>query len=376
MPEPIRITWPQVLAFRTERHGLRVRDMDSACGVASVLCGLHAQLMSSAELSVVARSSTLETSDVKRSLARRELVKTWMMRGTLHLFDAVELPLYSSAGTLRRGWQANSWLQYQHVTREQMQQIVEVVPRVLEGRELTREELADEIAKACDDSDLAALLRSGWGDLLKPSAYRGDLCFGLGRGRNVTFARPRDWISQAWTMPTADDAMAEIVRRFLRTYGPAAREDFARWWGCPPAEAGRAFGRLGPALTKIDVEGYLAYVLADDADAITSAYFDRDCAVLLPAFDPYIGASAPRAHDSLVPTGYQNLVYRSQGWQSPVMVQRGRMIGAWRHDARDGAITISFAPFSLLEPAAQAAYGAEAARLAAAMRASVKISWN
>jgi hypothetical protein len=50
--------------------------------VAAAICGLHAQLMSSAELTLWARVAGLEPDAVQRALWNdRSLVKTWAMRG-------------------------------------------------------------------------------------------------------------------------------------------------------------------------------------------------------------------------------------------------------------------------------------------------------
>jgi hypothetical protein len=62
------------------------------------ICGLHAQVMSSAELTLWARVEDLEPGAVQEALwERRTLAKTWAMRGTLHLLPAEELPLWVGA---------------------------------------------------------------------------------------------------------------------------------------------------------------------------------------------------------------------------------------------------------------------------------------
>jgi len=78
------------------RHRLHRRAPEGALlDVAAELCGLHAQLMSSAELAAWARLEDLDPGAVGRALWEdRSLVKTWAMRGTLHLLPAAELPLW------------------------------------------------------------------------------------------------------------------------------------------------------------------------------------------------------------------------------------------------------------------------------------------
>src|SRR3954468_12001211 len=79
------LDWDHVRAWRGRRHHLTTRATDPD-RVVSALCGLHAQLASSAELTLHARVEGLARGWVAGALwARRALVKTWAMRGTLHL---------------------------------------------------------------------------------------------------------------------------------------------------------------------------------------------------------------------------------------------------------------------------------------------------
>ena len=101
----LKLTWAQAVAWRARRHHLDRRvPRGSLLAVASRLCGLHAQVLSSSELTVWARVNGLERNAVQRALwEERTLVKTWAMRGTLHLLPADELPLWRAAlGTSRR----------------------------------------------------------------------------------------------------------------------------------------------------------------------------------------------------------------------------------------------------------------------------------
>ena len=75
------------------------------------MCGVQAQLMSSAELQFAARIDGLSPDDVGQGLwERRSLVKTWAMRGTLHLFSAEDFPLYAAALRTRDHWRKPAWL--------------------------------------------------------------------------------------------------------------------------------------------------------------------------------------------------------------------------------------------------------------------------
>lgn len=92
------LTWPQVHAFRVERHHLARRaPKKELAKVAGDIGGAQAQVMSAAEMQVAVRVAC-SVGDVRTALwTDKTLVKTWLMRGTLHLIPAEDLPLYSAA---------------------------------------------------------------------------------------------------------------------------------------------------------------------------------------------------------------------------------------------------------------------------------------
>src|SRR5947209_4178880 len=146
----VKLTWPQAAAWRMRRHHLDGRaPAGSMLTVASRLCGLHAQVMSSAELTVWARVEDLDRRAVQRALWQdRTLVKTWAMRGTLHLLPAAELPLWHAAlGTSRRYLSAAAWQKHFGITLEQPEELTQAIASALDGRIMTREELIQEVGR-------------------------------------------------------------------------------------------------------------------------------------------------------------------------------------------------------------------------------------
>jgi hypothetical protein len=85
--------WTQVAAWRASRHHLDARvPRRRMLKVASELSGLHAQVLSSAELTLWARVEGLGRNAVKKALWKdRSLVKLWAMRGTLHLLTSATI---------------------------------------------------------------------------------------------------------------------------------------------------------------------------------------------------------------------------------------------------------------------------------------------
>jgi hypothetical protein len=327
------VRWESVLAWRMERQHLTRRSTDPLAVVSDV-CGLHAQVLSSAQLTLSARVE--DPPDVEELLWReRTLVKTWAMRGTLHLLRADELPLYTGAqATLRPRYEQPTWLRHFKLTRADAERIVTGVPAALRDGPLTREELATRVHPG---------LARGYGDLLKPVAFRGELIFAESVGQNVRFALP-----EPYTPLEPAEATREIARRFLTRYGPATREELARWWGHPsPAQAARW-------IPEDAVETEFGWALPGDAAAIEAAA-PFGAVRLLPAFDQYVVA-APRDTRA---TPAPERIYRPGGWFSPVLLVDGVMAGVW---GREGD-QVTIEPFQALSADARGAAEAEAARL-------------
>ena len=123
----VSLTWPEVLAWRlTRQHLSRRATRGEALGVVRRICGLHAQVMSSAELTLWARVEDLEADAVQKALwEERSLVKIWAMRGTLHLLPPAELPIWVGAqGVLKPRYHTPSWLRYFGLTREAAEYLV------------------------------------------------------------------------------------------------------------------------------------------------------------------------------------------------------------------------------------------------------------
>jgi hypothetical protein len=343
--------------------------------VVAVLCGLHAQVMSSAELTLAARVEGLAPDAVGRALWEdRSLVKTWAMRGTLHLLPAAEFPMWQAALSTRRPWESGAWQRGFGVTLAELERLNDAVAQALDGRLLTREELADRVGELTGSRKLGDKLRESWGALLKPAAALGLLCFAPSQGQQVRFTRPDTWLGGR-TGNDPGEAMDEVTRRFLAASGPVTREDFARWWGIPsPAKGARLLERLGDEVARVEVEGLAAYALAADLPGLAEATTSRTVR-LLPAFDQYVITATLQA-ERLMPGPYKARVYRPQGWLSPVLLVGGRMEGVWRQEAKGKRLRVTVEPFtgSLPAPARRAAE-AEAERLAAFAGGRLDLSW-
>lgn len=316
----------------------RARDVHGAVRAA---LAIQAQDTRSSRLGVRARSEGLVVDDVVRACSQeRSVVRTWAMRGTLHIVCAEDLRwLVGLVGPAiaRKYARRRSELGLDPGLCER---ILALIPGILADRgPLVRAELIDAlIAKgmAIDTSDQAPA------HVVVLAALRGVICRGPDRpDEEPTYVRLDDWVDRAPAPPGRDAALAELARRFRRSYGPADARDLAYWTGMPAVDARRAVELAGPPPPP-------------PPDAGDGEVPPR----LLPAFDGYLLGHRDRTpilrpeHAALLTSG---------SWILPGVVVGGRLVGTWsRSRARDGMV-VTITPFDRLPRGSLRGLRAEAA---------------
>ncbi|MBB6547756.1 winged helix DNA-binding domain-containing protein [Nonomuraea rubra] len=342
----MKVTWSQILAWRLSRQFVSAADGAGAVAVARRLCGVQAQVASSARLAVAVRSARPDPGEIDRALwSERTLVKTWLMRGgTLHLVPSDQLADYCSALSTLRFWEKGAWLRGQGVTAGEIAAVIDAVPAALGERCLTREELVDAVVARTGDTHLREALASGWGALLKPLSRLGELCYGPPRAGKVTFTTPRSWIA-GWpaSLPPQEEAGVRLVRAFLGAHGPATPRMFDTWlFGgtAPKAVLKGWFRELAPELTEVEADDGTTLLALTEHLGSLAATAPSSEVHLLPGFDQYI-LGAPRDLAPLLPPELKARVSRQAGWISPVVVHEGRVAGVW--EAKGGDLAVELA---------------------------------
>jgi hypothetical protein len=370
------LNWSQVHAWRLAQHGLapRLKQGDFTTAVTRT-GGIQAQVMSAAELALCTRVDGLTPAAVKSALWQdHTLVKTWAMRGTLHLLAASALPLYVAARSFHD--QTHLWdkyFAYYGFSPAQQEAYLAAIPQVLGKEPMTREQLASAVAKEIGAPGARELiLASNWGSPLKPSAFRGDLCFGPSQGQQVTFVNPRAWLGD-WQTSDPQQALQTIARRYLQAYGPATPNDFARWWGLGKVPAKKLFQSLAEELEEVDVEGWRALVLRATLEPMQHLE-GANTVHLLPLFDSYTIVLGYN-NELLLARAYQSQVFRPQGWISAVVLVNGAVQGVWQYTTQSRKTVVKVQMFAPTPAWIQQGIEAEVARLSACFKAEPLIEY-
>jgi hypothetical protein len=365
----VEMGWDQVRARRVGRSLLSPRaPSDQLVAVAGAVCGVHAQVQTSADLQLAARVEGLVQADVRSALwERRTLVKAWTVRGTLHLHPASELPLWFAArrAVLRLAekglpaWRDPSGVLHPAIGAADVEAVRAAVWEVLDGRCLLRDELAEEVVERVGGA-ARERLRSGF------AFFLGELCQGPPQGTRITLARPDQWIDGWRELTDEDEALREVCRRFLRTYGPARPADFCEWFSSAAfkvADARLLFDGLAAELAEVSVEGRRAFLLAGDDSSASPAGAVR----LLPEYDVYVMGF--RERDRLVPAAVRELVaaHGRGRYEGPAGVRfvlvDGTAAGLWERRRRGERIELRVTLARRVGRAARAELQLEADRI-------------
>jgi uncharacterized protein YcaQ len=338
------MTDDDVAAFRLARHQLTGRSRAPIEAICTAVCGVQAQVMSSAELELWTRNHAVRREDVAQALwTRRSVVKTSAMRQTLHLLSAQDFPVFIAALKRSRMAACARVMARLKVSPAEAADMQDTVLAALSDGPMTQQALVKR-AQVRTSRRVKIWLQFATSALRSP-IVQGLICYAQPRGAGVTLARTDQWLGPQPTIPE-DDAKRELLRRFLGAYGPATVRDFVKWSGIPASEAKPVWDAVSDEMTEVDIDGRRAWILKRDARALKAARGDSETVRLLPAFDVYLLAHSEKDH--MIDPRFYKRVYRNQGWLSPVVLQGGRIVAVWslRSNARSQIVEVE--PFALL----------------------------
>ena len=236
----------QVAAFRLKRHHLRVDDKSDAETITRDVCGIQAQIMGPARRGLWTRNHELTLTEIDTALWQsHSLVKTSLMRGTLHLVTSEDFLIYITALKSSRLRQMSRAMSRYDVTPEDSSAVTQAVVQALATGPMTRRELTERTVFETLGDKARAWFEQAWWGLVRQAVVEGLACYGPSRGQEVTLVRVDQWLGNV--KPVAQRQAREILlKRYLRAYGPATLRDFSKWTGFSMKEA-REPGALGHA---------------------------------------------------------------------------------------------------------------------------------
>jgi hypothetical protein len=333
----------QIHAFRLRRHHLLDQSAKDLVTVCRDVCGVQAQIMSAAQLQLWARNHAITPDAVNDALWKtRSLVKTSLMRQTLHLVPADEFPLYIAAHKSARAKAVLSIMARCKITRDEADALSALILEELKAGPAPRAAITAAVRPKVSKR-LRVWMDKVW-SIVRLPVIEGLVCYGPGEGNQATFIRTEHWLPAQCRIDKAKldpvQAQKELFRKYLRAYGPATLHDFAHWSLISMAEV-RA---LRPLMDSEITEHNGLLLMREDMKILQAASLKADSVHLLPYFDVYLLAHRLKEH--FLKAKFYKRVYRNQGWISPVVLINGEIAGVWSYKLSRKALEIQIELFA------------------------------
>ncbi len=332
---------PSLTARRLASHGIAAPIADEPAATVRHMAAMQAQEYHAALWAVGLRTEGATRATVEDAIARGEIVRTWPMRGTLHLLAredvrwmvALLAPRVQAANAARLARD----LGLDAATLARGQRVVEQA--LTAGVPVMRSELYAHM----DAAGIASAHQRGL-HLLNWLAHESVVCQGPRHGKQPTFV-----LMDAWVPPSAplarDEALHRLALRYLQGHGPATAADLAWWSGLTQKDAQQALASASSALERETRDATTWWWRADAPAA------SRSRAVhLLPAFDEYLIGYRDRT--PVLDAAHTRRVIGATGLVAATAIIGGRVTATWKRDAANaGGIALD-----LLQPLGEAAH--------------------
>jgi len=333
-------TTPQEIALlRLVAQRVAGPGLATAAEAVRWLAALQAQDYNGVLTSVALRTTSGTRPDVEAALNAGEIVRSWPMRGTLHLVVAEDLPwmLHLTAGRMVAGAAARrDALGLDMTVLEQARQLA--VNALRGGGQLRRTDL---LAR-WNEGGLNTTGQRGYHTLWH-LAQIGTLCFGPVCDGEQLIVLVDEWIPHP-LRPEREEALAQWALRYFRGHGPATSKDFARWTKLVASDVRAGLALARQQLARISVDGVDYFMDPRTPDLLATCRSLARGVFLLPGFDEFIlgyqdrSAAVPvEFADRIVPGG--NGVFR------PTVVSDGQVVGTWKHAGRGATRSVAATPF-------------------------------
>ncbi|MEY9858143.1 hypothetical protein ABH935_003756 [Catenulispora sp. GAS73] len=324
------VRWLRVRAQGLAGDGAGVSGEPASRAVAAAVrtaAALQAQAAGPVRLQVWARTRGLRAADVDAAVAEAAVVRTWLMRGTIHMVAADDLRAFLAVlGPVN--------LRADRRRREQLElgdsvcaRAMDALAKILAGdRVLTRAEIVAELAGHGVVIDLKSQQPP---HLLAFAANSALICRGPDAARDEpTYVLLDDWLEPA-ALPDRETALTRLAERYFAAYGPATTADLAAWSGLPAADAKAAAVLVRDSLEEVEHDGQrLLLPRGAGAGAEATPMPPQNPHRLLARFDPYL--LGHRSRDLILAPAFAKRVNAGGGMIAQTMLADGRIVGTWK----------------------------------------------
>jgi hypothetical protein len=320
--------------------------------VVSWLGALQAQDYAGAKWSIGLRLPDAIDSDIEQAIAAKTIIRTWPMRGTLHFVAPEDVRWLLALLTPRIIAQGAGRYRQLELDEAIFARSKELFAKALQGgKQLTR----DEMHQLLERAHISTAGQRGY-HILCRSAQDGLICFGAPSGKQQTFTLLDEWVPPTKSLER-DEALAELVKRYFTSHGPATLPDFVWWSGLTVTDARAGLEIVKSQFIQETLNGQ-TYWMSPDRPVIAD---NSPTIYLLPGFDEYMLGYRDRTA-VLEAIHTQKITPGNNGMFSPTIVIDGKVAGTWKRTFKKDTVVMAVSPFTSFSEAQSRAISAAAKR--------------
>jgi hypothetical protein len=332
----------QLAQLRLHSQRIAASDLGSPHDAARWMLAMQAQDLPGARWSVGLRVPGCTVADVDAALARGEIVRSWPLRGTLHLVAAENLAWLLALTAPRMRQAAAGRHRQLELDVDTFERARNVASAALDGgRALSRRELFATFSA----HGISSVGQRG-PHLLAYLCQSGTLCLGPMRGAEQAIVLLSEWAPNPRRLDR-DQALGELALGYFASHGPATVRDFTRWARLTARDAALGLAVAGDRLESWLVDDVHYWLAAGARDTRRSRGVH-----LLPGFDEYLLGYADRSA-ALADAHREAIVPGGNGMFLSTIVSDSQVVGTWRRRLAGGRLTITPVPFAPLSAPVQ-----------------------
>lgn len=361
----MKVSRDDVVAFRLHAHHLTQRLGEDGMLRAAAACGIQNSPPGSALLALHARVRDFTQERLDGAVATdKSLLQSWCMRGSPFYVPTADAPVFTTGvlppteGAMRQFiLGAGPSVDKLGLSLSETVELTGTEIRdVLTGRQLAIDELGKELAERIAPK-LSKKQRDIWeqegphaagqplGEAIVHFCIRiltlqDVVCFAPREANKAPFVLVDGWLDHPLPDTDPEVARAELLRRYLRCYGPSTRADFAAWLGVRAGDADPWWSLVEDEMTQVEF-GRKTWILKEDLDALQSPPAAKG-ARLLPPRDPY---TQLRDRETILDKKHHRDVWKTVGDPGTVLAD-GEVIGTWRSRKNGKKLAVSIKTFS------------------------------
>lgn len=336
------LTLAQVAALRMQALGLAGADAGMCHAAEQVVerhLAMQAQDWGASRYAIGSRAPQLRDADVLAAYDAGAIVRSWPMRGTVHVTLAQDLPwmleLMSKPALsgIGRRWET---LGIDETFLERAREVA--IARLAGGARASRDELAAGMVEAGLDVTGQRRYHVVWYLAQTGTLVQGPVDPATGEQLLVLLD---EWIPRPIVL-SREEALAELGRRYLRARGPASVADLQHWTKLGVRACRAAFEANRDALVERTCEQTTLYMLAEHAERYDPNLPATELGThALAAFDEHL--LGYRNRSAALPSDHAKIVMTSNGIFKYTLVHEGRVAGIWTRKKRARAVDVTVA---------------------------------